>query len=454
MSATATKTPKPRYERPSLVRHQTGSMNKFTRTGAMRPCTEIDGVPISELIERYGSPLFVFSEKTLVDRYHDLYDAFTQRGLRTRIAWSYKTNYLDGICKVFHREGAWAEVVSGFEYEKALHLGIAPEQIHFNGPYKTEDILEMALVKGSHVHIDNFDELAMCEQLAARNRVKPKVALRLNLSVDSIPEWSRFGFSLEAGQARDAVARLLHGDRLQLAGLHCHLGTFIQDPEAYRQQVEKVTAFANELRERFRITLSYLDFGGGFASRNTLKGQYLPGEQVTPAFSKYAEAVARGMETLRYAEADKPTIVLETGRALVDEAGTLITTVVANKRLPDGCRALVLDAGVNVLFTSFWYKHDVIPCQKFQHEFEPTVMYGPLCMNIDVVREAVQFPPMYVGDRIAVRPVGAYNCTQWMQFITYRPAVVMIGRNRKHALLRRRENLESLISHEEVPDWL
>lgn len=442
------------YERPSLVRHQTGLMNKLTRTGAMRPLTEIDGVSINDLVEQYGSPLFVFSEKNLVEHYHDLADAFAQRGIRTRIAWSYKTNYLDGICRIFHREGAWAEVVSGFEYEKAIHLGIPPERIHFNGPYKTEEILEKALVGGSHVHIDNFDEIALAEQIARRNHIRPKVAIRLNQAVDTIPEWSRFGFNLECGQARDAVARIQRTGILEIKGLHCHLGTFITEPDAYRQGMEKLCHFANEIRDRHKIVLNFIDIGGGFASRNTLKGQYLPGEQVSPPFSRYAEAVGEGLKALRYPEGETPTIVLETGRALVDEAGTLITTVQANKRLPDGLKSLVLDAGVNVLFTSFWYKHDVIPCQRFPYEFEPTVMFGPLCMNIDVVRDAVQFPPMQVGDRIAFRHVGAYNCTQWMQFITYRPAVVLVGRDRKHALLRRRENLESILSHEEVPSWL
>ena len=120
----------------------------------------------------------------------------------------------------------------------------------------------------------------------------------------------------------------------------------------------------------------------------------------------------------------------------------------------DGQRGLVIDAGVNVLFTSFWYDHDVVPAQPFGGLSEPTVMYGPLCMNIDVVRDTVSFPPMRAGDRVVFRNVGAYNVTQWMQFITLRPAVVMVGRDGQVATIRRAELLSDLESLEEVPAWL
>jgi len=445
---------KPDYERPVLIRHEMGLMNKFSRARAMRPLTEIDGVAIEDLVAQYGSPLFVFSEKTLVSRFRELRDSFSLRHPRVRIAWSYKTNYLDAICKVFHREGAWAEVVSEFEFEKALHLGVPSERIHFNGPYKTEATLERALGAGTLVHIDHFDELVLAERAAQRLGRVPKVALRLNLAAESVPAWTRFGFNLESGQALAAVKRLVSGGKLELTGLHCHLGTFIMDVEAYREEVRKLARFANQIRTELGISLSFLDIGGGFASHNTLKAQYLPGDQTAPSFARYAEAVREGFEDLAYGPAELPTLVLETGRALVDDAGYLVSSVVANKRMPDGRRGVVIDAGVNILFTSFWYNHDVIPGQPYHGVPEPTVLFGPLCMNIDVVRDTLLFPPMQVGDRIVIRNVGAYNVTQWMQFITYRPAVVLVGKNGQHGLIRRREDLENVIGPEEVPPWI
>ena len=445
---------KPVYERPVIVRHQTGAMNKFGRAQVVSPLTHIDGVATEDLVATYGSPLFVFSERTLKERYHDLHNAFALRYPRVRLAWSYKTNYLGAVCRTFHGEGAWAEVVSEFEYDKAIQLGVPPEQIHFNGPQKSESALRKALPGGSIIHIDHFDELALAEKVARDTGVRPGVAIRVNLATDTIPAWSRFGFNLESGQARDAVARVIAGDTLDLIGLHTHLGTFILDPSAYQQAAFKLAHFANEIRRAFGVTLSFIDMGGGFASHNTLIGQYLPGDQATPPFARYAEAILAGLGELAYAPREMPTLVLETGRALVDDAGHLIATVIANKRLPDGRRAVVLDAGVNVLFTAFWYKHDVIPAQEARGIAEPTVMYGPLCMNIDVMRDTLQFPPLKVGDRVVFRSVGAYNVTQWMQFITYRPPVVMVGAGGKHAVIRRAEDLEAVVSLEQMPAWL
>lgn len=445
---------KPTYERPVLVRHRLGMMNKFTRSQAAQPQSEIAGVPVETLVAEYGSPLFVFSEKQMVDNYRDLRDQLSLRWPKVRLAWSYKTNYLDAICKVFHREGAWAEVVSEYEYDKAIHLGISPKQIHFNGPYKPEPALEKALSGGAMVHLDHFDELHLAERVAKARTLTPKVAIRINLATEGTPAWSRFGFNLESGQARDAVRRLIAGNTLKLAGIHCHLGTFIQDPAVYRQAATKMAQFANTIRKEFGVTLEFIDLGGGIASNNTLHTQYLPGDQSTPPLSRYAEAIADGLNTLEYPADQLPTLVMESGRALVDNAGYMVTSVLANKRLPDGRRGLIVDAGVNLLFTAFWYKHDVLPARDVSGLAEPTVIYGPLCMNIDVLRDTLLFPPVNIGDRLVFRNVGAYNVTQWMQFITYRPNVVLVSAKGQHARIRKAEDLETLIRQEEMPPWL
>jgi diaminopimelate decarboxylase len=431
-----------------------GAMNKFGRLEGMRPLTHIDGAAVAEMCAAHGSPLFVFSERALTRRYRELHEAFTRRWAKVRIAWSYKTNYLSAICKVFHREGAWAEVVSPFEMEKALANGVPADRIHWNGPYKPDAAVEKALQGGTMIHLDNLDELARVERIAERLELRPKVAIRVNMAIEGQPPWSRFGFNLESGQAKEAVARLISGGRLVLTGIHCHIGTFILDPEAYHKAARKMAGLANELKAAHGIKLSFIDLGGGFASHNTLKAQYLLGEQAAPSFARYAEAICDGLAELDYPASELPTLVLETGRALVDDAGYLVTTVEANKRLPDGRRGLVLDGGVNLLFTSFWYKHDVVPAQEFRGLLEPTVLYGPLCMNIDVMRDTLQFPPMSAGDRLVFRNVGAYNVTQWHQFITLRPAVVMVGLDGQVARIRRAETVEDFTSIEETPPWL
>ncbi|MBK6465234.1 MAG: diaminopimelate decarboxylase [Myxococcales bacterium] len=429
-------------------------MNKFGRQTTVKPLTHVDGVPIADLVAEHGSPLFIFSQRTLIRRYRELRDAMSRRYPKVRLAWSYKTNYLEAICRTLHDEGAWAEVVSPFEYDKAIATGVPADHIHFNGPFKPDNAIEKAVTGGSIIHIDNFDEIVRIERIAARLERKAKVAVRVNMAIDGLPSWSRFGLNLESGQAREAAGRVIASDHMELLGLHAHIGTFILDPACYTTSASKLAGLANDLRASYGHMLSFIDLGGGFASQNTLKGQYLMGEQASPSFARYADAICDGLAELDYPTKDLPTLVLETGRALVDDSGYLVSSVCATKRLGDGQRALVLDAGVNVLFTSFWYKHDVVPAHDTRGVPEPTVLYGPLCMNIDVLRDSTPLPPMTTGDRVVFRNVGAYNVTQWMQFIAMRPAVVMVGEGGRVARIRRAESGEDISSYEGVPSWL
>jgi len=144
-----------RYDRDGRLLGVSSDGSLGRGAAGMRAQTSIDGVAISALVEKFGSPLFVFSQKTLTDRFRELHDAFTRRFPKVRLAWSYKTNYLEAICRNFHREGAWAEVVSPFEYDKALHAGVSSEKIHWNGPYKPEAALAKAIEEGRAV----FDNL-------------------------------------------------------------------------------------------------------------------------------------------------------------------------------------------------------------------------------------------------------------------------------------------------------
>lgn len=444
---------KPRYERPVIVRHQVGSVSKFGARPTMRVFDKFEGVAISDLVAAYGSPLMVFSERVLREKMRELRDQMSTRIPRFTIGWSYKTNYLGAICRILHQEGAWAEVVSGLEMQMALRLGMPGAQILFNGPAKSAADLEMAFRVGAHVQMDHLDEVALAEQVAERLGVRPHVGIRVNISELPTQAWDRFGFNLENGSALDAARRIVRRGVLDLRSLHTHVGTFVQDAETYCLAARAIARFSLQLRETAGVTINAIDMGGGFASRNTLLSQYLPGEQASPSFAQYVEKIAAGLGE-GFGNEEWPRIVLETGRAIVDDSGILVASVVGNKRLTDGRRAVVIDAGVNVLPTAWWYRHDVFPAQDVHGTAEPTVFFGPLCMNIDVVRDRILFPPLSVGDRVVVARIGAYNVTQWMQFISARPNVVLVGLDGAHSLIRRAETVETMVQQEEMPAWL
>jgi diaminopimelate decarboxylase len=443
-----------RYERPVIKKLETGMPNKFGSRMEYEPMTNIDGVPIQELIKDYGSPLFVLSERTIRSTIKKAKKAFETRYPRIQFAWSYKTNYLNAVCRIFHQEGSWAEVVSGFEYDKAINIGVDGRKIIFNGPDKCENDLRKAITNDSLIHIDHLDELYTIIELATEMNKRPRVAVRVNMDTGVYPIWDRFGFNYENGQAWDAINKIMHTGKMDLVGLHCHIGTFMLSPNAYAVAAGKLSELALALEQKFKHELKYIDLGGGFASKNTLKGAYLPGYDTNPTLNDFAEAISTAILNSNFKKDKLPLLILETGRALIDEAGYLLGSVISNKRSSTGRRNTIIDIGINILFTSFWYDHKITPAQSFTQYSEDTCVYGPLCMNIDVIRESTALPLLNKGDHIVIHNVGAYNMTQWMQFITLRPNVVLIDMEGKTHVIRTRESLENMNRMESVPEHL
>jgi len=446
------------WQRPAISRHRSGIVNKFGDTRHNLFQSNIDGIEIENLVTRYGSPLFVISEKKLRDNVKRIKRAFATRYPKVRYAWSYKTNYLNAVCNVIHQEGAWAEVVSDFEYEKARALGVPGSHILFNGPYKPRPALERAVKEGAMIHIDHMDELYLLEEVAQKSRQQVAVTIRINFDTGYSEPWSRFGFNLESGEALDAARRIASSKHMRLSGLHSHIGTFILDVRAYAAQIRIMVDFMEEVENQTGCRIDSLDIGGGFASYNNLQGTYLPAEQIVPSIEQYAETITTALmqATRNRAATGKglPTLILESGRSVVDDAESLITSVVGGKRLADGRRAIILDGGVNLLFTGFWYNHDFKPIAPLQGVAEETVLYGPLCMNIDCVRQTIMLPPLNPGDILVVNPVGAYNNTQWMQFIQYRPNVVMVHEDNSVSVVRNAEDLSVINAQEKLPSHL
>jgi diaminopimelate decarboxylase len=442
------------YERPVLRKVVEGIPNKFGSLKRLRPIETIDNVAIDEIINKYGSPVFILSEKTIRETYKTAYRAFSTRYPKVQFAWSYKTNYLDAVCRIFHKEGAWAEVVSGFEYEKALDNNIPGNKIIFNGPDKSRRDLIKAINNKSLIHIDHFDELYTIIKLVEELNERPQVAIRVNMDTGIIPQWDRFGFNYENGEAWNAINRILSNGKIDLLGLHTHIGTYIIMSKAYSTAIEKLAALATKTFDRFQKTINYIDLGGGFASQNTLQGAYMPATDTTPSFDDYAHTITTAMTAVSFPNNETPTLILETGRALIDEAGWLAGTVLANKRLADGRRAMVIDAGVNLMFTAFWYDYEIFPVHETSFQSEPTTIYGPLCMNIDVIRKNIDFPMLNKGDHFVIKRVGAYTMTQWMQFITYRPNVVLIDLKGEVHLIRKQEDKEVFRRQELIPEYL
>lgn len=447
----------------------------FYAHGARVPMlVSVEGVPISALIHEFGSPLFVFSEHDLRSKARHMRDAFKSRYPATSFAWSYKTNYLNAVCQIFRREGWIAEVVSDFEYEKARKLGFAGKEIVFNGPGKPRAALETAIHEGALIQIDNWDELSLVEDIVRDLNRPIDIGVRVWLDAGIKPVWSKFGFALANGEAERAAARAISNSKLKLHTLHTHIGTYILAPEAYRVATQKLVALRNHIRDKYSHLVACLNLGGGFPSHSLLYGMVGPAEQAVPPLDAYADAITEVLNKIDAPE--RPLLRLESGRSLVDEAGYLLTTIVAVKGInrpmiagsdltardykerlvlsEDARVGYVVDAGVNLLSTAEWYQIAALPSRLINAPPMQSRIYGSLCMNIDVIRDHVELPPLEAGDVLTLRPVGAYNFTQSMQFIRYRPAIVLIGDDGRPELIRRRETLDDIDGPEIMPKHL
>ncbi len=442
------------YTAPFIERNTAGNLNKYAHTSVVRHKDNIDGIMIKDLVSQYGTPLFVFSEQKIRRDYRKLLDTIRMHYPDSDISWSYKTNYLAAICSIYHQEGAMAEVVSGMEYEMARSLGVPADRIIFNGPAKRRNELVTAISEGAMIHIDHLEELYLIEKIATELDAIPNVAIRVNMDSGISPQWTRFGFNYENGEAYRTIQRMVSGGKMKLKGLHTHIGTFILDASAYYWAASKMLRLAQTIMEDFNVCVEVIDLGGGFASRNTLHNQYTPGEIATPSFEQYAEAIGSAFNSSPFVREHAPRLMLETGRVLIDEAGYLISSVIGKKNLPTGERAVILDAGVNINITAWWYKQTVLPTKPLPGTYQNTAFFGPLCMNIDVIRPATPFPDLYYGDTVLISPVGAYNVTQWMQFIEYRPNVCLITETGDVELIRNKEDLSDLRNREYIPEHL
>jgi diaminopimelate decarboxylase len=200
-----------------------------------------------------------------------------------------------------------------------------------------------------------------------------------------------------------------------------------KDPGAYRNAAVSVTQFSKELEKEFGIRMKYIDMGGGFPDAGSL--------------APYVDAVT-GPLLAGFGKDDLPLLILEPGRAIVRDAVHLITTVAAVKEPAGGVRAAVVDAGINVLPTSFWKFQEIECAEERGGELRDTTVYGPLCLQTDIIGKCM-LPELKAGDVLVVKNVGAYNIPQSSTFIFPRPPIVMIEGG-KARVVRKGESLDDV----------
>ena len=271
---------------------------------------------LEQISKEYGESFYLLDSKQFARNYEELLGAFREIYPNSHIAYSYKTNYTPKLCKIVDEKGGMAEVVSDMEYKIALKVGVKPQNIVFNGPYKKAEAVQQLLIDGGIVNIDSNYELEIIKEIAKNNPEKIlTVGIRCNFDIED-GVTSRFGFDVEGQDFVNAIQSINEIENLHLIGLHCHFAT--RSIEKWPQRAEGMLKLVDK---HFDNPPTFITLGGGLFGKmdDSLKAQFT---QEIPTYKDYAEVAATKFREF-YKDTDmekQPKLIIEPGSALAGDA--------------------------------------------------------------------------------------------------------------------------------------
>ncbi len=398
-----------------------------------------EDAPLGELAARFGTPTYVYSQSTIEDNFRNLERRL--QGIPNLVCYSVKANSHLKILSLLRRAGAGFDIVSGGELARVLKVGAKPETIVFSGVGKSTEEIDAGLSAG--ILMFNVESAGELEAISARARHLGKrahISIRVNPDVeaDTHPYISTGQFIHKFGVPKKEAIQLYHRAAatpdLRIRGIACHIGSQILDVEPFVKALEEILDLAKAL-SREGLQMEFLDLGGGYGIR------YIDEEPL--AIDLLAAKLKGRLAGTPY------RLVLEPGRALVGNAGILLTRVLYvkhNRRK----HFVVVDAGMNDLMrpTLYGSLHQILPIERRTEETFLADVVGPLCETGDFLARDRDMPRVEPGELVAVMTVGAYGYVLSSNYNSRpRPAEVMVEGN-KVELIRPRERAEDLMGGE------
>lgn len=419
-------------------------MDHFTYRNRILHC---DDVPVPTLADKYGTPLYVYSKKTLEHHLNQLKTAF--KAVDPLICYSIKTNPNLHIARLMVEGGAGCDVTSGGELYRALKAGCPAQKIVFAGAGKTDTEIRTALDSGVFLfNVESEGELSAIAEIAKSMGRVANVALRVNpdlppkthAKTDTSVKGVKFGLDIDT--VLEFAQNVLKNPHVKVVGLHMHLGSPIITVEPYRQGIEKGLLLIERLRAQgHQVTI--WNMGGGF-------GIHYKKQEALPA-TAFAEVIVPGIQK------SGCRLVLEPGRFIVGNAGLLVSRVIYTKD-SGGKHFVIQDAAMNdlirpTLYDSFHRIWPVVgqPPEDYQIENPGTKkcdVVGPVCESGDFLAKDRYLPPMTRGDLLATFSAGAYGMAMASNYNGRPRAAEVLVDGSEHRLIRRRETYEDLVRPE------
>jgi len=410
-----------------------------------------EGVSLSALASRYGTPLYVYSKHAICTAYR-AYDVACIRAngsRRARIHYAVKANSNLAVLDELKQLGAGFDLVSGGELARALHIGADPKSMVFAGVGKSADEIKFALSVGVKcINVESIPELHRINSIAKSLGLRAPVSLRVNPDVDAQThpyistglKDNKFGIAyFEVLKTYREAALLPHID---IVGIDCHIGSQITNVSPYLDALDKVLDLIDQLK-REGILIHHLDLGGGLGI------DY--GSDTPPDITEFTNTLLNRIDERGFGHMD---VILEPGRSLVGNAGVLLTQVEYLKTGADK-NFCIVNAAMNDLMRPAMYEafHAIVPVKSNSKATAVTYdIVGPICESGDWLGRdrSLAVEP---GDQLAILSAGAYGFTMSSNYNTRgRAAEVMVNGSQVH-LIRARETIQSLFANEKVlPD--
>ena len=415
----------------------------------------IGGCDAVDLAHQFGTPLVVYDVQQIRQQIRAFKRVFEENNVDYAVSYASKAFSAIAMYQVVAAEGAHVDVVSGGELYTAIKAGFPMADVSFHGNNKSREELEMAI--DHHVGtimIDNFHEIELLadvlEKLDAHVdvmlRITPGISAHTNKYIQTGQVDSKFGFDLQSGQADEALAKVLENPRMQMKGLHAHIGSQIFELAGFEGVAKKLVEVAAHWQEKFNYQAAVINVGGGFGIRYVKDDTPLAPEEFVAAIIKVIKA------EIKETNLAMPTIWIEPGRSIAGPAGYNLYTVGSRKDVPGLKPYVTVDGGMgdNIRPALYEAQYETVLANNPRAELvEHVRVAGKYCESGDILSQNQVLPATKPGDVLAMLDTGAYGYSMASNYNRNpRPAVVFVEKGTAQVVIKR-ETYDDLVHLDE-----